>query len=215
MFIPNNTEPFYYPTANKNILYQGDIIEGRRTGLEDLTDETYPDYWMIITKSCDLILSETLTTSKENISIVPLFTLKYLKEICKEKLSYTMSTLRRKIVLMAVWRISEKFGFGKLKDSEIGNIIKDRVSKFMYLPPDGNVFSEPMIIDFDLINPLDGSNQEGVRGVLNAKVLQLATPFREKVAQRFAYHYSNIGIDDKEIRDKPYVKALIKHLKQE
>lgn len=215
MFTPSNTEPFYYPTPNKSILYQGDIIEGRRTGVEDLTGETYPGYWMIITKSCDLNLSKALTISKENISILPVFTIKHLKKICEEKSSYTMSALRRKVVLMAVWKISEKFGIGKLEGSEIGNIIKDRVSKFMYLPPDGNVFSEPMIIDFDLINTLDSSNQEAVKGVLNAKMLQLATPFREKVAQRFAYHYSNIGIDDREIRDKPYVKAIIKHLRQE
>ncbi len=115
---------------------------------------------------------------------------------------------------MAVWRISKVFNLGKLKETNVDKIIQNKISKFMFLPPDGKVFSVPMIVDFDIVNQLDGSNQKEVKSVLNSKVLQLASPFREKIAQRFADHYSNIGIDDEEIKDRNYLKAIKYHLKQ-
>lgn len=211
---PSNITSFYLPTINNSILYQGDIIVGKKTGLEEFEDESYPDYWMIITKNCDLTLSYTLTTRKEDISIIPLFTLKYLLRICENELLYTISRSRKKVVLMAVWKLSKIFGLGKLSESNIKNLIENKITKFMYLPPDGDIFNEPMIVDFDLLSHLDGSSQKEVKSVLNAKVLQLASPFRERVAQRFANHYSNIGVDDEEIRDKPYIATLRNHLKQ-
>ncbi len=213
MLIPLNITPFYSP-IKKNTLYQGDIIKADGIGLGDLKDETYPDYWMIITKSCDLTLSETLKTRKENISIIPLFALKILQKIYEKDLLNNISRLRMKLVFMAVWKISKVFNLGKLTESNIDKLIQNKITKYMYLPPDGEVFSAPMIIDFDHVNQLDGSNRKEVESVLNSKILQLASPFREKVAQRFADHYSSIGIDDEEIMDRNYLKAVKVHLKQ-
>lgn len=151
---PSNITSFYLPTINNGILYQGDIIVGKKTGLEEFEDESYPDYWMIITKNCDLTLSYTLTTRKEDISIIPLFTLKYLLRICEKELLYTISRSRKKVVLMAVWKLSKIFGLGKLSESNIKNLIENKITKFMYLPPDGDIFNEPMIVDFDLLSHL-------------------------------------------------------------
>ena len=80
----------------------------------------------------------------------------------------------------------------------------------MFFPPDGNIFKEPMILDFDFPQALDGGNEEEVKNALHSKVLQLNSPFREKVSQRFALHYSSIGVEDDEIRDKNYIKSIQK-----
>jgi len=78
----------------------------------------------------------------------------------------------------------------------------------MFLPPDGNVLKEPMIVDFDLIFPVLGEN---IERVLDAKKLQLSSPFRERLSQRFALHYSSIGIDDNEVKNSNYRKGLTEY----
>lgn len=209
--ILSNITPFYSPTK-KDTLYQGDIIKANGIGLEDLCDETYPDYWMIITKNCDLTFTEPLKTRKGNISIVPIFALKILQKIYGKDLLNIISRLRMKLVFMAIWRLSKAFKLEKLKESQIDNLIKNKITKYMFLPPDGRIFNEPLIVDFDFVNQLNGSNSEEVKNVLNSKVLQLASPFREMVAQRFASHYSNIGIDDEEIMSRNYLKSIKDYL---
>ena len=83
----------------------------------------------------------------------------------------------------------------------------------MYLPPDGEVIVEPSVIDFELLTTIEGDNAEEVGKLLNAKKLQLNSPFREHIAQRFALHYSGIGIKDKHIKDKEYINKIKKLLK--
>ena len=65
-----------------------------------------------------------------------------------------------------------------------------------------------MLIDFDITHQLDGGVEDIVNNVLNSKLLQLKAPFKHRIAQRFALHYSSIGLDDKCIRDKSYIKNI-------
>ena len=62
-----------------------------------------------------------------------------------------------------------------------------------------------MIIDYDLITILNG---DIAKKMLEGKKLQLSSPFREKVAQRFALHYMSIAIDDEYIKQSTYKKAI-------
>ena len=69
MFVPDNVDDFY-TKLEKDKLYQGDILNAKIIGLKKENSEYSPDYWMIITKSCDLVIEEdfkrtsTRTTSK-------------------------------------------------------------------------------------------------------------------------------------------------------
>lgn len=213
MNVPSDITPFY-SEIKKDTLHQGDIIKASGIGLEELDDETYPDYWMIITKNCDLVFDNSLTTRKGNISIIPLFVLKILQKIIERDLLDKISRSRMRLVFMAVWKLSSAFKLGKLNSRQLDSLISNKVSKYLFLPPDGEIFSDPMIIDFDIVNQLNGSDSNEVKNVLNSKVLQLASPFREMVAQRFANHYSSIGVDDEEIKKQPYITELKNHLKQ-
>ncbi len=202
-----NIEPFYVD-INKTTLYQGDVIKAEGVELKDHDDPCSPDYWMIITKSCDLVFLPTGLPRKQNISLVPLFTLKLVKALFKRDLSHFMSRWRNRIVLIAIQKLSNV-----CLAKHVDSMIKDKITKFMFLPYEGTLFEEPMVIDFDMVVQLDGSDLNEVTKTLSAKKLQLASPFREKVAQRFAHHYSSIGIDDGEIKNPKYVKTIEKYVK--
>jgi len=204
--IPSNISAFYSDFTDKSKLFQGDIIRSDGIGLKQDGDSYSPDYWMIITKDCDLVLSETGLPRKQNISLLPLFAIKILESLYYRDLRNSLSRLRNRIVIMAIWNFSK--AFGKISRSHIDNLVRDKISKFMFLPPEGKIFNEPMIIDFDLVMQLDGSSKDEVEKVIASKVLQLVSPYRERISQRFAEHYSSIGIDDEEIRNKAYVKAI-------
>lgn len=199
MLVPPNVNSFYSSKLDKTTLYQGDILRADGVGLKT-SDEFSPDYWMIITKSCDLVIMDGLPR-KQNVSIFALFSFPMLHKLFKSSLIDAIP--KKKIVVMAISQISKVFCA-----NQVENLIKNRITKFMFLPPDGKVFNEPMIIDFDLVTQLDGSAYEEVQNVLGSKVLELASPFRERIAQRFAEHYCTIGIDDVFIRQKEYVKSL-------
>jgi hypothetical protein len=206
MLIPSNISSFYSNAIDKTALFQGDIIRADGVGLKESNRDCNPDYWMIITKNCDLVFIEANLPRRQNISIIPLFTINILQKLLNKDLLIALSRVRRKMVFMAIYKISR--AFGNLKKSLIENLVQNKVSKFMFLPPDGKEFDEPMIIDFDIVIQLDGSDPQEVERVLKSKIIQLVSPFRERVAQRFAEHYFSIGIDDEEIRDREYVKKL-------
>jgi len=211
MFIPEDTNVFYSKIIKaNNSLFQGDILDAKILGLKNENDLYSPDYWMIITKSCDLVLDfDSLTIRKKSLSIIPLIALKLIYKIIRRDFIKDVSRVSNRILLIAVHKLFSIFLKHNKKD-EIDYLIKDRISKFMFLPPDGITLKEPMLIDFDMVVQINGNDQEEVKKVLQAKVLQLNSPFREKVAQRFAMHYSSIGVMDDEIRDKKYVNNLKK-----
>ena len=211
MFVPTHKNVFYSEIVKSNIsLSQGDILDAKTLGLKIENDSYSPDYWMIITKSCDLVLNcDSFIVRKKNISIVPLIAIKIIYKILKRDFTKEISKVSSKIVLIAVHKLFSIF-LNHNKKGEIDNLIKDRVSKFMFLPPDGVILKEPMLIDFDIVSQINGNEQSEVKKVLQAKVLQVNSPFREKVAQRFAMHYSSIGVLDDEIREEKYVNNLKK-----
>lgn len=211
MFVPTDKNVFYSEIVKSNIsLSQGDILDAKTLGLKIENDSYSPDYWMIITKSCDLVLNcDSLIVRKKNISIVPLIAIKIIYKILKRDFTKDISNVSSKIVLIAVHNLFSIF-LNHNKKGEIDNLIKDRVSKFMFLPPDGVILKEPMLIDFDIVSQINGNEQSEVKKVLQAKVLQVNSPFREKVARRFAMHYSSIGVLDDEIREEKYVNNLKK-----
>ncbi len=211
MFVPEDKNVFYSEIIKtKDSLFQGDILDAEIVGLKNENDLYSPDYWMIITKSCDLVLdSNSLTIRKKNLSIIPLIALNLIYKILRRDFVKDVSKVSNRILLIAVHKLFSIFLNHNKKD-EIDYLIKDRISKFMFLPPDGTILKEPMLIDFDMVIQINGNEQEEVKKVLQAKVLQLNSPFREKVAQRFALHYSSIGVMDDEIRDKKYVNNLKK-----
>lgn len=202
MLVPTNKEVFY-SHPDRTLLLQGDVISATAFPLEDCTVLS-PSFWMIITKSCDLELSENYITRHQNISVLPLFSYTSWQSFFSNKLSNSLFNIQKRIVFLAIWKLTS---FIK-KTSSVDNLLKNNISKFMFLPPDGTIFEEPMIIDFDMVVFYDGGDKELVEMVIGSKVLQLTSPFRERVAQRFASHYSEIGIDDKEIRDRQYAKEL-------
>jgi len=59
-FAPENISDFYNQTDN-SILLQGDIIASKDIGFKDDNSEFSPDFWMIITKNCDLVISDGVT----------------------------------------------------------------------------------------------------------------------------------------------------------
>ena len=211
MFVPTDKNVFYSEIIkSKNSLSQGDILDAKTLGLKIENDSYSPDYWMIITKSCDLVLNcDSFIVRKKNISIVPLIAIKIIYKILKRDFTKDISKVSSKIVLIAVHNLFSIF-LNHNKKGEIDNLIKDRISKFMFLPPDGVILKEPMLIDFDIVSQINGNEQSEVKKVLQAKVLQVNSPFREKVAQRFAMHYSSIGVLDDEIREEKYVNNLKK-----
>lgn len=209
MYAPSNICVFYKGASNKEALFQGDIIKAETIGFKLLGELRSPDFWLIITKSCDLqFINNERKTKSRVISLVPLFILRclnvfYLKDF--------LDRFRGKcpVVLIALMRLT----LLELKAEDIEAIIRDRMSKFMYLPPDGAILTEPMIIDFECIKQINSHDLKDVENLLRGKVLELASPFREKVAQNFARHYSQIGVEDDEIREKSYKDELKKHLK--
>lgn len=211
MFVPEDKNVFYSKIIKtNNSLFQGDILDAKIIGLKNESDLYSPDYWMVITKSCDLVLdSNSLTIRKKNLSIIPLIALKLIYKMFRRDFIKDISKVNNRILLIAVHKLFSIFLTHNKKD-EIEYLIKDRISKFMFLPPDGTILKEPMLIDFDLVIQINGNEQAEVQKVIQAKILQLNLPFREKVAQRFAMHYSSIGVMDDEIRDKKYVSNLKK-----
>lgn len=149
MLIPSNTEVFY-TKVDLYTLSQGDLIRADGIGLKEPGDECSPDYWMIITKNCDLVFTSNFVTRKQNISIIPLFALRIIHRLYERDFLQFLSHLRKKIVLMAIWKISKIFG--ELNSRQIESLVQNKISKFMFLPPDGKVFTEPMIIDLSVAN---------------------------------------------------------------
>lgn len=201
LLVPSNIASYYNRTMNGAKLYQGDVLDSKGIGFSSLGMSS-PEYWMIITKSCDLEIINSSLPRKRNISILPLIALRNLYKIYIQ--NGFSALISSRVVIMAINRIS-KF---KFKSEQIDSLLKDSISKFMFLPPDGLVFTEPMIIDFDAVCQINGSDPTEVQNAISSKLLELASPFRERVAQRFAEHYASIGIDDRTIRNTDYVKAI-------
>lgn len=212
MLVPKNLHTFY-DELEKDQLYQGDILDASKIGLKQTGVDTSPDHWLIITKSCDLVIDpqkQPSTTRRGIIKVLPLLSVPVLNKIYGRDSLLLLERVQRKIVLVAVLPFLK--GFKGMKAESVDTLVKNEMSRYLYLPPDGAIFKEPMIIDFDISESLDGADPEELRATLAAKVMQLATPFRERVAQRFAAHYATIGIDDDEIKAKTYVSAVKKFL---
>ena len=198
----------YFCENDTEVLYQGDIIDANGIGLK-AEGQNSPDYWMIITKSCDLAFRNGIKKVKsDHFSLIPLITLRQIRIAIVEKyFKKPQNDFLGKIVLAGILKFSQSTK-SITKPDHIKNLIEDKISKLMLLPPDGKVLSEPMVIDFDLIQPLDGGE---IENILKSKSLQLSSPFRERVSQRFALHYMQIGIDDDNVKAPDYRKALLKH----
>lgn len=200
--IPNDISVYYCDT-DKTALFQGDIISSEEIGL---SSEDNPSYWLIITKNCDLAFRSGEKKVKNDIcSLLGLYSLKQHIELVKKRYFIKPKNgFLGKIIIAGVLKFSESTK-AITKKEHIDNLIDDKISKLMLLPPDGVILTEPMIIDFDLVYPLSG---EEIENVLNAKKLQLSSPFRERVSQRFSMHYSSIGIDDGQIKIPTYRTEL-------
>ena len=209
MFVPSNIKSFY-ESLDKNRLWQGDIVRAEKIGIKEASNIYSPDFWMIITKTCDLTLEADFTTRRQIVSCMPLIGLNILKLLYQKDTFQFLQRMRKKIVFLPVFSFLEKFA--KMKVDNVESLLKNQISKFMYLPPDGVVLTEPMVIDFDITTQLDGGDPGEVKNIIDAKVLQLTSPFRERIAQRFAEHYATIGIDDDSIKSKEYCKQLKTYL---
>ena len=164
MFVPEDKNVFYSEIIKtKDSLFQGDILDAEIVGLKNENDLYSPDYWMIITKSCDLVLdSNSLTIRKKNLSIIPLIALNLIYKILRRDFVKDVSKVSNRILLIAVHKLFSIFLNHNKKD-EIDYLIKDRISKFMFLPPDGTILKEPMLIDFDMVIQINGNEQEEVK----------------------------------------------------
>ena len=204
--VPNNLHDFYV-NIEKDVLYQGDILDAKTIDLKIDNSASSPDHWLIITKSCDLVIDKIKGNLRKNhVSIIPLLKISTLIDILFPR--NPSLNLFRKIVILPIFKIIHlpKFGY-KL----VTEILSDRYTKWQFIPPDGQVFNEPRVVDFDLVKFLDGAEMEILQKILLAKKLQLASPFREKIAQRFANHYSSIGINDNDIKSDVYKEKLKKY----
>lgn len=213
-FTPPNISDFF-SSLSANELFQGDIVSARDIGLKDENDdETFPDFYMIITKTCDLSFDDNhiQKTRSGIISLIPLFNIKLLNPILLRFLKKNILAPTRKVNLIPVVKLINAFSGQKIE--KIDSIVKNQISKFMFLPPDGNILTEPMVIDFESFSQIDGESSIEVGRLLLAKKIQLTSPFRELIAQRFASHYSNIGINDQHIKQKEYVIKIKELLKK-
>ncbi len=207
--IPKNIDSFYKSNLDFGGLYQGDILQADKIGLKEEGVEGSPDYWMVITKTCDLSFkNDEMTLRGENISLTPISKLKLILKKFNHVESEILSKIKPPIVLFAIKNLLSTFLLSNFNNKKIKSLLEDKISRFMFLPPDGKIFNEPMILDFNIIVGLDGGDAEEVDAALKSKVLELVSPFREKVAQNFATHYSNIGFDDSCIRDDAYLTEL-------
>lgn len=199
----------YYSKLNNEVLLQGDIVAANEIGMKNKEDS--PDFWLIITKSCDLAFRENEKKVKNDVcSLLGIYSLKQHVELIKKKyFSKPKNGFLSRVVVAGVLRFSEATK-SITKSEHLENLINDKISKLMFLPPDGEILKEPMIIDFDLVFPLSG---EDIEKILNAKKIQLSSPFRERLAQRFALHYSSIGIDDNDVKNSEYKSKLKEHFK--
>lgn len=75
--IPENISDFYLPSEGR-YLAQGDIIDSSEIGLKKAPPAISPDFWMIITKTCDLVIESTGVVRKKHISLIPIFSLRTL-----------------------------------------------------------------------------------------------------------------------------------------
>ena len=204
-YIPPNINDFFDKNIDRLHLYQGDILNSCDIGLKSEDDDsTVPDFYMIITKTCDLSFDnpQESITRGGIINLVPFRSLSSLttpnNSIIKKVINF--------IPLISVFKTSTS--------SKVGNIVKDKISRFMFVPPDGIILIEPMVVDFGLTTQIDGHDTTETSRLLKTKKLQLRSPFREKVAQRFAWHYMSIGINDSEIRNNNYINNLKKGFSQ-
>jgi len=197
----------YYSKIDKNVLYQGDIISAQEMDLKN--SENSPDYWLIITKSCDLAFRDNQKKVKNDVcSLLGIYTIKKHFDLIKSKyFTKPKNDFLGRVVMAGVLKFSESTKSINKKE-QLKELVDDKITKLMFLPPDGSVLNEPMIIDFDLIFPCLGEN---IEQILNAKKLQLSSPFRERLSQRFALHYSSIGIDDNEVKSPAYREELKKY----
>lgn len=204
MLVPSDIAPFFSQLSNEELL-QGDILLANDIGLK-AESEFSPDFWLIITKSCDMAFrGEEMVLKNRSLSLLPLLSFKLLNKIFKRDTSHILN-FRKKIILLGLCGFKQVAEL--IKPNQVEDLIKDNLSKFMFLPPDGNVLQEPMVIDFEMIQRIDVPDEESVKTVLKSKKLQLSSPFREKVAQRYALHFMSIGLNDDDIRTKDYRKKL-------
>ncbi len=204
--VPNDISA-YYDNVNKSVLYQGDIICNAELGFYDSSDA--PEYWLIITKSCDLVFRTEKKEVKNNIcTLLGIYSLKkHLQLIKKKYFTPPKNDYLARIIIAGVFRFS-KSTKSIIKPNMLTELVDDKITKLMFLPPDGKILTEPMLIDFDLLYP---SHVDDVEIILAAKKLQLSSPFRERISQRFATHYSSIGINDSDVKNRNYRDDLKKY----
>lgn len=209
MSIIKNTAPFYSSDVSRQELFQGDILNARKLKLKTDSTEVYePDFWMVITKTCDLQISDGNLRGK-SVGLVALISRKLISCLMKKKLEDELSGIKNRVVVAAVHKLFKVYQ-DYHKASDIDSLIKGQISRFFFLPANNKELTEPMFIDFELIEVLPALDNGSAKFFLDAKTAQLNTPFRERVAQKFGLHYSSIGIEDDEIRDKQFAKDLKK-----
>lgn len=203
--VPTNIRDFY-SSCDATTLYQGDVLDAKTLGWWKPDAEYSPHHWMIITKNCDLVIDpETRQMRRQTLSLLPLVATRLLPRLFSRDAAKILAAANGKLALLPVFRL---LLIPDIKKDAIDNIISGKVSRFFFLPPDGAVLVEPSIIDFDIVRQL-GSLETGVIDrTLNSKRLQLSSPLREAIAQRFGLHYSSIGLQDDEIRSKDYRKLV-------
>ncbi len=173
MYVPSNVEDFFSKETNRTSLFQGDIMNSEILNLHEEGNEYSPNYWMVITKNCDLVINEDKnSTRKRSLTLIPLISFKLLNLILKRNFYSDCEGVNSRIVLVAVHNLFKVFR-DHYKKTDLDNLIKNRISKFMFLPPDGEVLKEPMLIDFDIIHPLESNSSESVSNLLKAKILEL------------------------------------------
>lgn len=200
--IPSNTSDFYSAPAHAD-LFQGDIFPATAAGLKKEGAPRSPDYWIIITKTCDLQSETDGTLRKQNMAVLPMLN---LKSMSNRNGSWFMAV--RNLPKFVVLGILNLVASRNLKVNQLDMLLENKMTRYQFLPPDGTVLQEPMIIDFNIIHVLDGSDAELIQNIRTGKILQLSSPFRERVAQRFAAHYADIGVNDDELKTKEYKKTI-------
>ena len=90
-------------------------------------------------------------------------------------------------------------------DNAISNLVNDKLEGFVFLPahPDNNLDAH-LVANFNLIHTFQVANSPDA----SDKLIQLSSPFCEHVFQRFSRYFYTVGYDDKNIKDKAFIKSV-------
>jgi len=198
---------------------QGDILSSEAMGTLNADDPASPPYWMVITKDCDLAEVEktgVVLPRKQLLQLLPVVSLPNVVQkiisLHRLRAQAEFVYVRANIRLLPMYCVEYMFRAFRLKKrDELGDIIRESHSRFAYLPKSTEQgLLQPHVVDFSLGVSFSCENPDDYKKFLAAKQVRLTDPFRYRVAQRHAAHFSSIGFDGDFLRSREHIAALEK-----